>query len=508
MDRFQPPRGTRDFLPAEMFVRNRVESIVRSTFESYGFQQVQTPIFEQYKLLAARAGEEIQKTMFTFLPEEGLYALRPELTSPVCRLVTSNALSTVCRPYKLYYFGPCFRYFPVQEERFSEFYHAGIELMGSESPLADAEVIAVAVKTLKRLGIGEFQLRVGTVGVIQKLLEEHLGSDDHLHQFQSRVVNDIDRILHVRENCAELAKHQELNKDDQSYLDAVATTLQKLQTDIGYDGEFKLQPDCREAPGKLVQAAEAIYKASWVAQRILPKEKADLIVNVSRIRGSRDEALGEAEELLLGTGALTSFVHLSHVCDWLPILGVQDFEVVMGMARSLDFYTGTVFEIDSAVLGAQQQICGGGRYDDLVWEFGGPRTPATGFAFYFDRLVHAYEQASTRSSRHVEASAVDVVVISAVSSQECRREAIALAELLRDGEQPLRVGVDLMELGKHGQVMYSHALKAPLIVFVGDSSNGKCMLQQGTHEPSTIEIASLKERIQNILVQAKKEAAK
>src|SRR5947209_1513337 len=136
MAKYQVPRGTRDFLPREMVVRNHVERQVRAAFESYGFQQIQTPIFEQYELLAARSGEEIKESMFTFASDAGRYALRPELTSPVCRLIASNALGESRPPYKLYYFGPCFRYCRPQTGRYREFYQAGVELMGSPESLA------------------------------------------------------------------------------------------------------------------------------------------------------------------------------------------------------------------------------------------------------------------------------------------------------------------------------------------------------------------------------------
>src|SRR5271166_5271770 len=160
MAKYQVPRGTRDFLPQEMAVRNLVERGVRAAFESYGFQQIQTPIFEQYELLAARSGEEIKESMFTFASDAGRYALRPELTSPVCRLVASDALRDLAYPYKLYYLGPCFRYCRPQPGRYREFYQAGVELMGSADTLADAEIIAVAVKTLRNLGIGQYRLRI------------------------------------------------------------------------------------------------------------------------------------------------------------------------------------------------------------------------------------------------------------------------------------------------------------------------------------------------------------
>src|SRR6266550_7165258 len=104
MATFQGPRGTRGFLPDEMAVRNNIERAVRATFESYGYQQIQTPTFELYDLFAARSGEEIRESMFTFAADAGRYALRPELTAAVCRVVASGALTKTPLPYKLYYF--------------------------------------------------------------------------------------------------------------------------------------------------------------------------------------------------------------------------------------------------------------------------------------------------------------------------------------------------------------------------------------------------------------------
>src|SRR5207248_2353628 len=113
------------------------------------------------------------------------------------------------------------------------------------------------------------------------------------------------------------------------------------------------------------------------------------------------------------------------VCDWLSALGVEGHEVVLGMARNLDFYTGTVFEIDTPLLGAHRQLCGGGRYDRLVEEFGGPPTPATGFAFGFDRLVEAYRQTQRDRGEVHDSSPVRAVVVAPPGQ---RRLAVRVAE--------------------------------------------------------------------------------
>src|SRR5438270_6487059 len=197
MATFQGPRGTRDFLPDEMAVRNQVERAVRATFESYGYQQIQTPTFELYDLFAARSGEEIRESMFTFASDAGRYALRPELTAPVCRLVANGELTRFPLPYKLYYFGPCFRYCRPQQGRYREFIQTGVELMGTRDALADAEVVAVAARALANLGIEEFNLKVGDVGVFRSLL----GDDPARQESQSRILADLDKLMNLSEKC-------------------------------------------------------------------------------------------------------------------------------------------------------------------------------------------------------------------------------------------------------------------------------------------------------------------
>jgi histidyl-tRNA synthetase len=486
MVKFQAPKGTRDFLPAEMVVRNHVEKVVRAAFESYGFQAIQTPIFEQYDLLAARSGEEIKESMFTFASDAGRYALRPELTSPVCRLVASDSLTGICKPYKLYYFGPCFRYCRPQAGRYREFYQAGIELMGSRDPLADAEAIAVAVKVLNRLGISQFKLRIGDVGVFRQLLQQYLAKDKRFQEQQSRVISDIDKLMNIREKCLSVASQKELSPDDEVYRNRLANELHKLQAEAYYAGPWEILPDQPPASDRLVSIAEATYQASWVSHGIVEEDKAAHLIAVSRIRGEYAEAMRSARDLLSGTDALQPLEDLSRVCDCLPALGVRDFELVLGMARNLDFYTGTVFEIDSPLLGAQKQMCGGGRYDKLVEEFGGPAFPATGFAFGFDRLVETFK----KSGHEIDTRAVQVLVISPPTH---RQQAVELAERLRGSVSGLRVGVDLMGQDLKGQLTYRERLGAPFAVIVGEDGLGRdqCKLLHGRGEPETIAIPDL-----------------
>jgi histidyl-tRNA synthetase len=169
--------------------------------------------------------------------------------------------------------------------------------------------------------------------------------------------------------------------------------------------------------------------------------------------------LQRARKLLAGHAALEPLNDLATVCDWLPALGVGEFEVVLGTARNLDFYTGMVFEIDTPLAGAVRQLCGGGRYDGLVEEFAGPPTPATGFAFGFDRLVEAFKA----TGQQVGVNPVDVVVISPPGQ---RPKAVALAEQLRGAG--VRVGVDLSSTSDvKEQESYGQKLQPKYLVLVG-----------------------------------------
>jgi histidyl-tRNA synthetase len=502
MARYQVPRGTRDFLPEEMAVRNHVEKMVRAAFESYGFQQIQTPTFEQYELLAARSGEEIKESMFTFASDAGRYALRPELTSPVCRLVASDALQGLARPYKLYYLGPCFRYCRPQPGRYREFYQAGVELMGTSDSLADAEVIAVAVRTLRNLGVCPFRLRIGGVGVFRRLLQDDLPQDERQQERQHHIIYDIDRGLNLREKCEVMVRQPRLGPEDRSLIEGVTNSLAKLQEEIGYKDPAtavtkepgRSEDELRTRLATLPDVAEATYRAAWVHNGFLPAERANLVVSVARLRGPFAEVLPKARELLAGHAALEPLNDLAAVCGWLPALDVAEFEVALGTARNLDFYTGTVFEIDTPLAGVHRQLCGGGRYDRLVEEFDGPPTPATGFAFGFDRLVEAFKA----SGRQVGGHAVDVLVMSPPGQ---RRQAVELAERLRDAG--LRTGVDLRPGSDlRQQELYFGQLNAEFAVTLGADgvAADRCRLRarSGATE-STPALTDLARTIQSLM---------
>lgn len=331
MSKFTKPAGTNDFLPDQMVQRNFVENVVRETFEAYGYAQVQTPLFESFALLSAQSGEELRQKMFTFVGSDRVdYALRPELTAPVCRLVANGELQEQPYPYKLYYVGQCVRLEAASAHR--EFRQAGVELIGAASALADAEIITLPVRILEKLNIHNTKLKIGAPGIYRQILKP-VG-------------------LHPRDLG-------EIILD----LDALAR---------------RISP---HTPGEYIE--------QWNRYHQVPEEIAHRCIKVSQIRGDKD-AVMTAWNTHLKNIACEAKRGLISLCDALHNHDITDFEIDLGLTRGFDFYTGNVFQIELEE--PQLPLCGGGRYDTLIESVGGLPLPGAGFAFQFDSLVTAFAQ--------------------------------------------------------------------------------------------------------------------
>ena len=167
----QRPRGTRDFGPAEMAGRNHLALVLRDTFARYAYTEVQTPTFEELELFTAKSGEGIISELYDFEDKGGRrLALRPELTAPVMRMYFQEHAFDA-KPIKWFYFQSCFRYDRPQAGRYREFWQFGCEQIGAGTPLAYAELIALADACLRTAGLQRFRLGVGHVGVLRHAVD-------------------------------------------------------------------------------------------------------------------------------------------------------------------------------------------------------------------------------------------------------------------------------------------------------------------------------------------------
>ena len=166
---FQIPRGTRDFTSEAMQKRRYVEIRIASTFQAFGYQEIQTPMFETLELFTAKSGDAIIDELYAFSDKSGRkLALRPELTAPVIRFYVEQ-LQMEPKPLKLFYFGNCFRYDRPQKGRYREFQQAGCEIIGVNTPEAYAELIALAYQILKNIGLKKITLRIGNLTIVNAM---------------------------------------------------------------------------------------------------------------------------------------------------------------------------------------------------------------------------------------------------------------------------------------------------------------------------------------------------
>lgn len=170
MTNFQTPRGTKDLMPEDMKIRDWLASIVKPVVEVYGFQPVETPAFESFDLLSAKAGEDIKNEIFTFEDKGGrMMGLRFDGTVPVARIVANNP--NLSKPIKYYYLSRYWRYDEPQAGRFREFWQLGVELIGSQYYEADTETIACAAACVKALGIKKFNLLLNDRRILDAALK-------------------------------------------------------------------------------------------------------------------------------------------------------------------------------------------------------------------------------------------------------------------------------------------------------------------------------------------------
>lgn len=164
----QPPRGTRDILPGETELWQKLEGLARQTLMAAGYKEIRFPVFEHTELFKRGVGETtdiVGKEMYTFNDKsDRSLTLRPEGTASAVRAFLNSGLGRQSPPIKLFYMGPFFRYERMQTGRYRQFHQLGLEAFGSAGPLIDAEVIVVAVEFLKQAGLSEFEVQVNSIG--------------------------------------------------------------------------------------------------------------------------------------------------------------------------------------------------------------------------------------------------------------------------------------------------------------------------------------------------------
>ena len=216
---YQIPRGTRDFTSEEMQKRRYVEGKIKKTFENFGYNEVQTPTFENLELFTAKSGEAIIEELYSFKDKgDRDLALRPELTAPVIRFYVEK-LQMEPKPLKLFYFGNCYRYDRPQKGRYREFRQAGCEIIGTDNPEAYAELIALSYNILKNVGLKNIKLNIGNLSILSSIFKKLNLSDDKIKY----ITPLIDKSL-FDELFSALEDFNVSKKDIEKFLEILQTT--------------------------------------------------------------------------------------------------------------------------------------------------------------------------------------------------------------------------------------------------------------------------------------------
>jgi histidyl-tRNA synthetase len=199
---FQRPKGTNDILPGESEKWQFIEETARLLFRDYRYDEIRTPIFEHYEVIARSVGDTtdiVSKEMYDFYDKgERHVTLRPEGTAPIVRSFVEHKLfgPEYAKPYKAFYVGPMFRYERPQKGRLRQFHQIGVEAFGSENPATDVESMAMALDFFKQLGIHQIRLVINSLGDKETRRNYRQALIDYLLPHESELSEDSQRRLH------------------------------------------------------------------------------------------------------------------------------------------------------------------------------------------------------------------------------------------------------------------------------------------------------------------------
>ena len=319
--------GFMELLPADQILFNDMYDKIRSVYESFGFLPLDTPIIELSEVLLAKAGGETEKQIYRFNKGDNDLSLRFDLTVPLARYVAAH-YNDLTFPFKRYQMSKVFRGERPQKGRFREFYQCDIDIIGNDelSILYDAEMPAVIYHVFKKLGIGDFTIRLNNRKVLGGFFAS-LGLADKIEE----ILRTIDKI---------------------------------------------------EKIGKEKVVAELINIG-------VPEDKTDAIIAFITISGDRKETVAKLRALGVENEVFhTGVDELETVTETMILFGMpeENFRIDLSIARGLDYYTGTVYE--TTINGHPEfgSVCSGGRYDNLTGYYTDKKLPGIGISIGLTRL--------------------------------------------------------------------------------------------------------------------------
>lgn len=346
------PKGTRDFGPAVMAKRQFILDTIRTVFQKYGFQPLETPAMENLSTLTGKYGDEGDQLLFKVLNsgdylskanEQVLIAkdskkltsdisekgLRYDLTVPFARFVVMNR-NDIAFPFKRYQIQPVWRADRPQKGRYREFYQCDADVVGTKSLICEAEIILMIKEVMNGLNLSDYTIKFNHRAILKGIAEsmENIGNEMSLY-----------------------------------------VAIDKLEK-IGED-----------------KVRQELLGAGFVS------DKLNLLFEILNTQGSNAKKIETLTDLFKSNSGAKGLMDIANVLNLLEQMGSNqdNVELDLSLARGLSYYTGCIFEVKINNVGIGS-VSGGGRYDDLTGNFGMPDVSGVGFSFGVDRLYDALEE--------------------------------------------------------------------------------------------------------------------
>lgn len=491
---YRPPRGMRDLLPPLQRRFLYVTDTLRGVFETFGFEPLATPSAERAETLFGKYGPDAERLIYRAGHGRELdLALRYDLTVPLARVCAGY--EDLPRPFKRYQIGSVWRGERPQRGRFREFLQADADIVGSESLLADAEIIALVATALDRLRFPRYTIKLNNRRLLTSI-GRYAGVPEPVLPGLYRAIDKLDKIgpEGVRLELRAVGLPTELvNRQRQAvgrWLRGQADRA-RLERDLGealgespppelapalatYFGALAAYPpgsvaaesDASEAP--VLAATNAIMAESIAALRSacpvegqIPDAVTDRLMALLALRGEGRALLADLARHLDDEEGRAGLAELGALLDGLDAAGLRaGYELDFAMVRGLEYYTGTIFEtlVPEPPIGT---ILSGGRYDKLIGLFGRGQ-PAVGASFGVDRLVDVMDTLGLFPSDLDQATGKLLV---APLDAAARLPAAALAARLRRAGIPTELGFEEARPGD--QIRLALQRGYPLVALLG-----------------------------------------
>lgn len=428
----QPARGMRDFLPEDVRKREHVIGIIKEVYERYGFEPLETPAVENIETLMGKYGEEGNQLIFKILKRgehektgEADLALRYDLTVPLARVVAQYQ-NELPKFFKRYQIQPVWRADRPARGRFREFYQCDVDVLGSQSMVVEAELIAAASDALVALGFNDFTIRLNHRQVLTGILDQ-AGVPREKHNDALVALDKMDKTgpEGVARELSERGIVDESAVKLMRFFEGLAGARHALElVDLGDVGDGR-----------------AAYNA-------------DVLGRIVEFVGAHETGASGVDDLR----QISQFAKASSAGHRLKLDPT--------LARGLAYYTGAIIEINVSDLAGS--LGGGGRYDNLVGIFLGKDVPACGFSLGLERIIVVMSEREMFPAGLISSSA-DVMVT--IWNEESIGESIALATALRSKGLRVDVYPEADKLAK--QFKYASSRGIPFVAIVGEEERSR-----------------------------------